>query len=135
MILPYSVYVLKSLKDGDLYTGFTANLPRRLEDHNSGKSPATAPRRPFILLFCEHYLSKSDALRRETYLKSTIGKRTLRLMLADALADSPPAAQHRRQLSPFSVPGDNPGDRRAFSGFEGRVRGDQGLIQLPVRSI
>ncbi len=91
MLLPYCVYVLKSKKDGDLYTGFTTDLTRRLEAHNSGKSQSTAPRRPFILLFCEHYLSKSDAMRRETYLKSTIGKRTLRLMLADSLTPSPPS--------------------------------------------
>jgi putative endonuclease len=92
MLLPYCVYILKSMKDGDLYTGFTTDLGRRLEEHNSGKSPATAPRRPFVLIFCEHYLAKADALRRETYLKSTIGKRTLRLMLADTLEASPPAA-------------------------------------------
>jgi putative endonuclease len=83
---------LKSLKDGDLYTGFTTDLPRRLDDHNSGKAPSTAPRRPFVLIFCEHYLTKTDALRRETYLKSTIGKRTLRLMLADSLTPSPAAS-------------------------------------------
>jgi putative endonuclease len=85
---PYCVYVLKSLKDGDLYTGFTTDLSRRLEEHQSGKAISTAPRRPFILLFCEHYLSKTDALRREIYLKTTIGKRTLRLMLADTLTES-----------------------------------------------
>jgi putative endonuclease len=92
MLLPYCVYVLKSMKDDNLYTGFTTDLSRRLEEHNSGKSPATAPRRPFVLLFCEHYRSKADALRRETYLKSTIGKRTLRLMLADTLATPSPSA-------------------------------------------
>lgn len=89
MLLPYCVYVLKSMKDGDLYTGFTTDLSRRLEEHTSGKALSTAPRRPLILLFCEHYLSKSDALRREAYLKSSIGKRTLRLMLSDSLISPP----------------------------------------------
>lgn len=77
------------MKDGDLYTGFTTDLPRCLEEHNSGKALSTAPRRPFTLLFCEHYRSKADAMRRETFLKSTIGKRTLRLMLADTLTATP----------------------------------------------
>jgi putative endonuclease len=93
--LPYCVYVLISEVDGDLYTGSTTDLPRRLDEHNSGRSLATAPRRPFRLLFCEYHTSKSDALKRESYLKTSAGKRTLRLMCHDALAafkqNSPPA--------------------------------------------
>lgn len=85
--LPYCVYVLISQVDGNLYTGFTADLSRRLDEHNSGHSLATAPRRPFRLLFCEYHASKSDALRRESYLKTTAGKRTLRLMLRDSLLE------------------------------------------------
>ena len=34
----------------------------------------------------EYYHAESDALRREQYLKTTKGKRTLRLMLRDTLA-------------------------------------------------
>jgi putative endonuclease len=85
--LPYCVYVLISQSDGDLYTGFTKDLQRRLGEHNAGQSLATAPRRPFRLLFCEYHDSKSDALKRESYLKTSAGKRTLRLMCRDALAD------------------------------------------------
>jgi putative endonuclease len=86
-ILPYCVYVLISEVDGDLHTGFTTDMPRRLDEHNSGRSLATAPRRPFRLLFCEHHASKSDALKRESYLKTSAGKRALRLMCHDGLAD------------------------------------------------
>jgi putative endonuclease len=67
-MLPYCVYVLISEVDGELYTGFTTELSRRLAEHNDGRSRATAPRRPFRLLFCEYHASKSDALKRESYL-------------------------------------------------------------------
>jgi putative endonuclease len=85
--LPYCVYVLVSQIDGDLYTGFTTDLQRRLGEHNAGQSLATAPRLPFRLLFCEYHASKSDALKRESYLKTSAGKRTLRLVCHDALAE------------------------------------------------
>jgi len=39
-------------------------------------------------LFCEYHACKSDALKRESRLKTNPGKRTLRLMCHDALAES-----------------------------------------------
>jgi len=88
--LPYCVYVLKSQVDGDLYIGFTTDIIQRVTAHNSGSVPSTAPRRPFALVFCEYYPSKSDALRRETYLKTSAGHRALRLMLRDSLRTATP---------------------------------------------
>lgn len=84
--LPFSVYVLRSAIDGDFYVGFTADLPRRLDEHNSGRNTSTAARRPLVLIHAEMYASKGDALRRETYLKTAKGRRTLRLMLREELA-------------------------------------------------
>ena len=90
--LPFCVYVLQSANDGGLYIGFTTDLTRRLEEHNSGTSAATAPRRPFELVFCEHYRSKPDALRREVYLKTSSGRRALKIMLQESLPHPPPIA-------------------------------------------
>ena len=84
--LNYCVYVLISLSDDNFYGGMTEDLKRRLTQHFHGQSKATAPRRPFRLLHCEYYFSKRDAARRETYLKTAKGRRTLRLMLHDGLA-------------------------------------------------
>lgn len=86
--LKYCVYILVSLSDGDFYVGLTEDLKRRLTEHFHGRSKATAPRRPFKLIHCEYYLNKSDAERRETYLKTAKGRRTLRLMLKDSLPDT-----------------------------------------------
>jgi putative endonuclease len=82
--LHYCVYVLISLKDSLLYIGFTTNLKNRLTEHFHGRSAATAPRRPFKLVFCEYYLSKKDAKRREKYFKTTYGKKALKIMLRDS---------------------------------------------------
>lgn len=81
----YAVYILYSLKDHQFYIGYTSNFTRRMEEHAQGKCISTAPRRPFIPILCEYYLAKKDALRRELYFKTSVGKRTLRLMLRDSL--------------------------------------------------
>lgn len=86
--LPFCVYILKSQKDGLLYIGFTTDIRRRLTEHMNGQSDATAPRRPFELIYCEYHASKDDALRREGYFKTSSGKKALRLMLREALANS-----------------------------------------------
>ena len=80
----FAVYVLYSLKDHQFYIGYTANFTRRMEEHAEGRSKSTKCRRPFVCVFCEYYLSKSDALRREQYFKTTVGKRVLRLMLQES---------------------------------------------------
>jgi putative endonuclease len=83
----YSVYVLYSLKDDKLYIGFSSKLVSRINDHLNGFSKSTRHRRPLVLIFCEYYLSKKDAMRREKYFKTTDGKRTLRLMLKESLKE------------------------------------------------
>lgn len=82
--LQYCVYVLYSYKDGRLYIGYTTNLRQRVTDHFKGHSKSTSLRRPFRLIFCEYYLSKKDAQRRERYFKTNAGKRALKLMLQDS---------------------------------------------------
>jgi putative endonuclease len=78
------VYILK-LRDKRLYTGFCNNLKRRLREHQNGKVRSTKNLRPIRLLHCELYKLKSDALRREKFLKTTEGKRYLRKQIRDLL--------------------------------------------------
>lgn len=78
--LQYCVYVLYSLKDKKLYIGYTTNLHQRLTSHISGNSQATEFRRPFSLLFCEFFLSKHDAVRREKYFKTNGDKKVLKFI-------------------------------------------------------
>lgn len=74
----YYIYILKSKKDGMLYTGYTNNLKRRLEEHNKGLVPSTKNRTPLNLIYFEGCLSQKDATKREKYLKSAWGKRYLK---------------------------------------------------------
>ena len=88
MKLKYCVYILYSLKDKLLYIGYTTDLEKRFDAHSKGYSEATAPRRPFILIFSEYYLSKKDAKRREGYFKTTAGKKALKIMLRESLIEA-----------------------------------------------
>ncbi|MBT8258759.1 MAG: GIY-YIG nuclease family protein [Bacteroidia bacterium] len=70
-----------------LYHGFTTDLKKRLEDHNSGKTISTSKRIPMKLVFCEFFMNKKDAMRREKYFKTSQGKRMLKLMLRITLKE------------------------------------------------
>jgi len=83
--LPYCVYVLFSEKDNMLYTGYTSDLQRRMQQHYNGESPNTSKRLPVKLIFCEYYLFKEDAERRENYFKTSAGKKALKIMLNASL--------------------------------------------------
>jgi putative endonuclease len=75
--------VLKSIKDHKLYIGYTEDLKRRYLSHQQGDVHATKYRLPVALIFYEAYLNKYDALRRERYLKTDKGKKTLHVMLTE----------------------------------------------------
>ncbi|RKY13944.1 MAG: GIY-YIG nuclease family protein [Planctomycetota bacterium] len=81
----YYVYVLLSETDGLFYTGAASDLKQRIHKHNEGQVPSTKDRRPLKLIYYEACLSKSDAYRREKYLKTGMGKRYLRNRLKDTL--------------------------------------------------
>ena len=68
------VYLIESTTRPDRrYVGETADLKRRINDHNSGKSPHTAKYKPWRLVT---YLAFSDVRKAEefeTYIKSGSG--------------------------------------------------------------
>jgi putative endonuclease len=66
----YCVYIL-SCADGSLYTGMTADLPRRLAEHRAGRgSQWTQRRRPVELAFSLADLDYRSAREVERYVKS-----------------------------------------------------------------
>ncbi len=71
-------YPIKSKKDDHWYTGITDSLRKRLSKHNDGEVPSTKGRGPFELIYYEMCLNKDDAVAREKYLKSGMGKRYLK---------------------------------------------------------
>ncbi len=66
----FTVYVIENSK-GTKYTGFTSNLQLRLLQHNNGKpGNYTYKRGPWKLIYKEHYENKSEASKREKFLKA-----------------------------------------------------------------
>ncbi len=77
----FFVYVLKSLKDNNLYIGMTEDVEKRLIRHNQGKVPSTKNRRPFQLLLTEECPNRQQARKREKFLKSGPGHYELNSLL------------------------------------------------------
>jgi len=77
----FYTYILKSKKNGRLYTGYTNDLRKRFKEHNDGKSKYTKTRGPYELIYYEACLNEDDARSRELYLKSGKGKLYLKSRL------------------------------------------------------
>ncbi|MGA2111843.1 MAG: GIY-YIG nuclease family protein [Anaerolineales bacterium] len=83
--------------DGTLYTGWTTNIQRRLQDHNAGRGGRyTRSRRPVELIYLEPQVDARAARLREVSLKKL--KRSEKLKLADQ------AQGGRTQPAPPSFP-------------------------------
>jgi len=80
-VIKYFVYVLRSEVNGRLYTGSAVDPDLRLEQHNTGKSKYTKSTRPFKLVYKEEYNTRSDAVRRERFLKTGKGREFLKKKL------------------------------------------------------
>lgn len=75
------VYILKCA-DGSLYTGYTVDLDKRLKTHNEGKaSKYTATRLPVEMVFSEECIDKSDALKKEYFIKTLTRSKKLKLIM------------------------------------------------------
>lgn len=81
----FYVYILKSIKNGNFYIGYSTNLKKRFKQHNKGESQATKPFIPYKLIFYEAFLNEKDAKNREEYLKSGYGRKTIKKMLINYL--------------------------------------------------
>ncbi|MFZ5982678.1 MAG: GIY-YIG nuclease family protein [Patescibacteria group bacterium] len=75
--MPYFVYILKSLADGKLYIGQTKDLENRLERHNNRQVKATRSRTPLEIIHFETFETRTESVRRESYLKSLKNSRYL----------------------------------------------------------
>ena len=79
----YIVYILQN-SQGFLYKGHTNNLERRLKEHNLSKSKHhtyTRKRGPWKLVYKEEFATRSEAMKREKYFKTTQGRRELKKLI------------------------------------------------------
>lgn len=69
--MTWFVYIVRC-SDNTLYTGVTTNISRRVREHNSKGAGAkyTKTKRPVTLVYQESVSTRSDALKREAYIKN-----------------------------------------------------------------
>ena len=68
--------------DGTLYTGWTNDLDKRVEAHNSGKGAKyTKARRPVELAYYEEFETKEQAMKREYAIKQ-LGRKEKQKLIA-----------------------------------------------------
>ena len=66
----YFVYMLKSLgKESVTYVGYTNDLKKRIDLHNSNKGAKFTRGRKWKLIYKEKFNSKKEAISREYYIK------------------------------------------------------------------
>ena len=67
---------MKSLKNGNIYTGFTyKDVQVRLLEHNTGSNQWTRENGPLMLLYYESYICEEDAKARESFYKNGFGRK------------------------------------------------------------
>ena len=69
--MTYCVYLLISKHRSKLfsYVGYTKNLKERINLHNRGKGAKFTRGRKWKMIYKEKYLTKSEAISREYYIK------------------------------------------------------------------
>ena len=67
--------------NGRLYTGYTEDLVERLNSHNSGKVRSTKAYKPYLVAYKEEYGNKTEARKREVFLKSGKGREFIKAMI------------------------------------------------------
>ena len=69
--MTYFVYLIGNNKKNKLttYVGYTNNLSKRIELHNTGKGAKFTKGRIWKLMYFEKYRTKKEAIFRESYIK------------------------------------------------------------------
>jgi putative endonuclease len=69
----YYLYFLYSDSRQQFYIGVSADINKRLRQHNMGWSRSTKPYTPWKLVYSENFERKDQAYKREHFLKSPAG--------------------------------------------------------------
>jgi predicted GIY-YIG superfamily endonuclease len=88
-IMKCYVYVLKSSKNGIRYVGSGNNPLERLRRHNKGDIRFTKGHRPWELIYKEEHCNRSEAMKREQFLKSGQGRKFLDGIEGETAESSP----------------------------------------------
>ena len=82
MMEEFVVYILYSEKFNKNYTGFTSNLIERFKTHNFlGTKGHPLKFKPQKVIHVEFFPSKAEAMKREKYLKTGIGREFIKNLI------------------------------------------------------
>ncbi len=79
--MKHYVYIVEC-NDGSFYTGYTLNIEKRVNEHNTSKLGAKSlkGKLPVRLVYFEEYRSKTSALKREYEIKTWSREQKLSLV-------------------------------------------------------
>jgi len=73
----FYIYVLWSEKLRKRYVGYTSDIAKRVHEHNQGSSKFTKGGITWKLIHSEEISNKTEAIKRENFLKTGIGRKWL----------------------------------------------------------
>ncbi len=80
--MSYFLYILQSESTGRYYVGQTEHLEERVKYHQSNYSKSLKNRGPWGLVYREEYATRSEAMRRETYIKKQKDRKFIELLVS-----------------------------------------------------
>lgn len=80
--LHFFVYVLKNTVSHRHYIGSTADITRRLSEHNRGQTKSTRQNGTWVLEYTEQYPTKLEVMTRERQIKSYKGGNAFKKLIA-----------------------------------------------------
>jgi len=80
----YFVYIIQSELDSSFYIGYSRDVTRRLEKHNTATKGYTARKKPWIVRYTEELNTKTEALKRERFLKRQKSKSFIQSLISQA---------------------------------------------------
>jgi putative endonuclease len=85
----FIVYILYSVSGQKTYCGYTADIQRRLMEHNTTEFKGFTLRyRPWTLIHTEEYETKREAMLREKFLKTGRGREEIKVMARAYLSEN-----------------------------------------------
>jgi len=101
----FHVYIIRSKKAGSIDIGYTADLKRRIKEHNNSDNQSTKGKIPVELVYYEAYKSIKDAKYQESNLKRFAKSyQQLKRRVKNSLLNGfKPRARRPREIYPAKV--------------------------------
>jgi putative endonuclease len=84
----FNIYILYSVSGEKTYVGYTNDIERRIWEHNNHPQKSFTSRyRPWSVIYTEEFDSKKEAMTREKWFKSGVGREYKQIILAKYLKE------------------------------------------------